>query len=129
MKNVLRFKQCLTSIVAISSVVVASQTFAGVKYGYPAIVSANSIAGSMGATRASGTTTDYIEISDQGTAIYVRALQGSTGVSASCVTSDATKMAQLRAAKADAFINVGISAGQCTYLIVGNNSAIAVKVQ
>lgn len=116
------------SVVALCGAATLSMSaMAGAKYGYPVAVSATAIWGSLGATRASGYTTDYIEISDQGSAIYVRGLQGSTGVSGSCVTSDAVKMAQLRAAKSDAFINVLISAGQCTTLIVTNNSAIQTK--
>lgn len=109
--------------------ILASGAMAGAKYGYPAVVSATSIAGSFGATRASGGTTDYMDIVDTGTSIYVSGRGIANGVSASCVTTNPTLMAQLRSAKSDTFLNVGISAGQCTYLYVTNSSGLAVKVQ
>ena len=105
----------------------STSAVAGEKYGSPVAVSSYAIWGSMGATRASGYSNDYLEISDQGSVIYVRARQGSTGVSGSCVTSDPVKMAQLRAAKSDAYVYAGISSGQCSSLTVTNNSAMHTK--
>jgi hypothetical protein len=96
---------------------------AGAKYGQAVAVAPYAIWGSMGVTRASGSSVDYLEIIDHGSVIYVRARQATTGVSGSCVTSDPVRMQQLRSANSDAAINVGISDGQCTYLYLTNSSA------
>ncbi len=106
----------------------SSAAMAGAKWGFPVVVYSTYFVGSMGATRASGASTDYIEISDKGATVYVRALQASNGLSASCVTSDPTMISQLRSANSDSVVFVSYSSGTCTSVTITNSSAQAPKV-
>lgn len=112
----------------IAATAASSIAFAGAKWGYPVVVSSTTIVGSLGMTRASGSTKDYVEFMDSGTSITVRALQASTGATASCVTSDPALMTQFRAANSDASVYISFSAGKCLSATIMNSSAQAPKV-
>jgi hypothetical protein len=85
----------VSTAVLLSGVLTLGTAYAGAEFGTTTAVSNTVIYGTIGNTRNSADTVQYIYIDDRGSSITVNA-KNSAGTTKSCATNSATMMATLR---------------------------------
>lgn len=117
----------LSAVALLSCVVgVSGSAVAGTKVTQNVTAHGSYIFGNLADARNSPDNMQMLEIQDYGTQVYIVGTMASGSIG-SCVTSNPTAMAQLRAAQSDAQVRANISNGTCLNVYVANSSRHAAK--
>ena len=112
---------CMLGLLGVAGIAAAGQ-----KVTQSVTAHSSYIFGNLADARNSASAIEMLEIRDYGTYMYITGVMAS-GSMGGCTTSNATAMAQLRAAKSDAQVRANIASGTCTNVYVANSSWHAPK--